>query len=219
MKTLNKQALTLLEQFGPEKVMAVTKYFGREEIIACLEAGFKHIGENRLQDLQEKLDEQLKECFQKHTARLHYLGTLQSNKLSKIFDLSSQIDSLFELRKAEKLNQLATDSGQPFPVLIQLNMTGEQQKQGLLLPEGAEQKPLQNFLQEMKAFTHLDVRGFMLMGALGDPDSTRQIYRRAKELQEQFELPELSMGMSQDYRIALEEGATMVRVGRMLFEG
>ena len=219
MKTLSKEALTLLEEIGPEKVMAVTKYFGREEIISCLDAGFKHIGENRLQDLKEKWDEELAQRFQNSGAKLHYLGTLQSNKLSKIFEHCHQIDSLFEIRKAEKLNQLASEKNQPFPVLIQLNMTGEEQKQGLVLPDGTEEETLKTFLEEMKTFLHLEVRGFMLMGAINDPDSSRQIYHRAKELQEQFQVPELSMGMSEDYHIALEEGATMVRVGRMLFEG
>jgi uncharacterized pyridoxal phosphate-containing UPF0001 family protein len=156
------------------------------------EAGVEVVGENRAQDLQAK-HERYRDAF-----RWHFIGHLQSRKAPAVSELCELCHSLASESAARKLT---------IPALVEVNLSGEPTKSGVT----PEQLPA---LLE----TYPDVRGLMTMPPLAsDPEESRPYFRRLRELAEQHGLRELSMGTSQDYRVAAEEGATFVRVGSTLF--
>jgi uncharacterized pyridoxal phosphate-containing UPF0001 family protein len=173
-------------------VVAATKYVTLEGMRVLADAGVEVVGENRAQDLERKHAEY------GDTFRWHFIGRLQSNKakvLNRICELVHSLDS------ESAAGRLAV------PVLVEVNLSGESSKSGIP-PE------------ELARFLGLygDVRGLMTMPPeAGDPEASRPYFRRLRELAEQHGLRELSMGTSQDYRVAAEEGATFVRVGSVLY--
>jgi PLP dependent protein len=182
------------EAVGPAvTVVAATKYVSLDDLAALAEAGVEVVGENRAQDLQAK-----------HTAygdsfRWHFIGHLQSRKAPLVSELCELCHSLASESAAKKLT---------IPALVEVNLAGEPTKSGVApeeLPAMLEAYP--------------DVRGLMTMPpATGDPEESRPYFRRLRGLAELHGLRELSMGTSQDYRIAAEEGATYVRVGAVLWQ-
>jgi pyridoxal phosphate enzyme (YggS family) len=178
---------------GPQvTVVAATKYASLEDLAALAEAGVEVVGENRAQDLQAKHD-RYGDAF-----RWHFIGHLQSRKAPVVSELCELCHSLASESAARKLT---------IPALVEVNLSGEATKSGVSpeeLPALLEAYP--------------DVRGLMTMPpATADPEVSRPYFRRLRELAEQHGLRELSMGTSQDYRIAAEEGATYIRVGSTLF--
>ena len=181
-------------QVGPGvTVVAATKYVPLAGMAALAEAGIEVVGENRAQDLEAKHAE-YGDAF-----RWHFIGNLQSNKVKVVNRTCALVHSLDSDSAARRLE---------VPALVQVNLSGEASKSGVP-PE------------ELEAFLALypDIRGLMTMPPLaGDAEASRPYFRRLRELAGEHGLGELSMGTSQDYRVAAEEGATYVRVGSVLWE-
>lgn len=175
-------------------VVAATKYVSLEDMAALVEAGIEVVGENRAQDLQEK-HARYGDAF-----RWHFIGHLQSRKAKIVNEICELVHSLSSESAAKRLT---------VPALIEVNLSGEESKSGI--------EP-----DELAALLELypDVRGLMTMPPQAtDPEVSRPYFRRLRELAEMHGLRELSMGTSQDYRVAAEEGATLVRVGSILYAG
>jgi pyridoxal phosphate enzyme (YggS family) len=174
-------------------VVAATKYVSLEDLGVLVEAGIEVVGENRAQDLEAK-HERHGDAF-----RWHFIGHLQSRKARVVNTCCELCHSLSSESAAQRLE---------IPALVEVNLSGEPTKSGILPEE------LASFLA-----AYDDVRGLMTMPPLtDDPESSRPYFRRLRELAEAHGLRELSMGTSQDYRLAVEEGATIVRVGSALYE-
>jgi pyridoxal phosphate enzyme (YggS family) len=187
----------LCAQVGPDvTVVAATKYVPLDELGALAEAGVDVVGENRLQDLAAKHGRY------GDTFRWHFIGHLQSRKARDVSELCELCHSLSSLSAAKRL---------ACPTLVEVNLSGEESKSGVL-PEA-----LADFLAEVRELG-VDVRGLMTMPPLADdPESSRPYFRRLRELAAEHGLEQLSMGTSQDYCVAAEEGATLVRVGSVLY--
>jgi len=175
-------------------IVAATKYVSADDLGLLAEAGIEVVGENRAQDLEEK-HARYGDAF-----RWHFIGHLQSRKAKVVNELCELCHSLASESAAKRLE---------IPALVEVNLSGEETKSGV--PESG----LEDFLG-----LYANVRGLMTMPPeTGDPESSRPYFRRLRELAERYGLPELSMGTSQDYGVAADEGATMVRLGSVLYRG
>jgi len=179
-------------EVGPDvTVVAATKYVSLDDMAILAEAGVEVVGENRAQDLVAK------HATYGSVFRWHFIGHLQSRKATVVNRTCELVHSLASESAARRLE---------IPALVEVNLSGEPSKSGVAperLPELLDLYP--------------DVRGLMTMPPLAaDPEESRPYFRRLRELAEAHGLPELSMGTSQDYRVAAEEGATLVRVGSVL---
>lgn len=199
--------------------MAVSKVHPAEAIAEAVGAGLTLFGENRVQEFEAKR-EQLR-GLGVTSAEVHLIGHLQSNKASRAPDLFDAIDSVDSVRLAERLNEAAGRRGKPLPVLLEIKLSEEPTKNGLD-PDSAEMRGL---LERLPDWKNLAMRGLMTIAPLDeDPERARGCFRRLPGLRERWsgEFPhldfrELSMGMSGDFEIAVEEGSTMVRIGTALF--
>ncbi len=202
---------------GGVTLVAVTKSGTDDELLALARAGATDIGENRPQELCRRGD-LLRGCGL--SPRLHEIGNLQKNKVRHIISDVALIHSLDSLGLAREIDRRAAEAGRRVPVLIEINSAKEDAKGGVL-PEDAEE-----FFLEVRRYENLIVSGIMTMGPVcDDPEEMRPYFRLTKEIFDRLEkaygfegTPTLSMGMSDSYRVAIEEGATLVRVGRRLFE-
>jgi PLP dependent protein len=177
-------------------VVVATKYASLDDMEALAGAGVEVVGENRLQDLVAK-HARFGDRF-----RWHFIGQLQSRKAKDVSALCELVHSLSSVSAAKRLT---------IPALVEVNLAREETKGGVA-PER-----LGPFLAEARDLG-VDVRGLMTMPPLADdPELSRPYFRQLRELAEEHALAELSMGTSQDYRVAVEEGATLVRVGSVLF--
>ncbi|MDQ3890783.1 MAG: YggS family pyridoxal phosphate-dependent enzyme [Actinomycetota bacterium] len=185
-------------EVGPDVTLVVaTKYVSVADMAILAGAGVQVVGENRLQDLREKHD-RYPDAF-----RWHFIGHLQSRKARDVSLLAELVHSLSSLSAARRVS---------VPALVEVNLSGEETKSGVAPGE------LEPFLAEAHALG-VDVRGLMTMPPLTDePERSRPYFRRLRHLAQEHGLRELSMGTTQDYRVAVDEGATMVRVGSALFE-
>ena len=192
-ETVRENYERIRSEVGPSvTVVAATKYVSVEDMAELAEAGIEVVGENRTQDLLAKHD--------RHAGvfRWHFIGHLQSRKAKVVNDLCELVHSLDSESAAKRLE---------VPALVQVNLAGEETKTGVA-PE-----QLEHLLS-----LYPDVRGLSTMPPLsGDPEASRPYFRRLRELAEAHGLAELSMGTSQDYRVAADEGATFVRVGSVLY--
>jgi uncharacterized pyridoxal phosphate-containing UPF0001 family protein len=180
-------------EVGPSvTVVVATKYVSVGELELLADAGIEVVGENRVQDLQAKHG-RYADRF-----RWHFIGHLQSRKATTVSALCELCHSLASESAARKLT---------IPALVEVNLSGEPTKSGIVPAE------LPRFLE-----LYDDVRGLMTMPpASEDPEASRPYFRRLRELAEEHGLVELSMGTSQDYRVAVEEGATYIRIGSVLY--
>jgi pyridoxal phosphate enzyme (YggS family) len=173
-------------------VVAATKYVPLAEMSALIEAGVEVVGENRAQDLRAKHD------AYSGAFRWHFIGHLQSNKAKVVNELCELVHSLSSESAASRLT---------VPALLEVNLSGEESKSGVAPEDVAE-----------LVSRYPVIRGLMTMPPYtADPEESRPYFRRLRELAGELGLEELSMGTSQDYRVAVEEGATLVRVGETLF--
>ncbi|MEX2212049.1 MAG: YggS family pyridoxal phosphate enzyme [Gaiellaceae bacterium] len=193
-ETVAANLARLRDEVGPQvTIVAATKYVSLEDLAALAEAGVEVVGENRAQELERK-----------HAAygdrfRWHFIGRLQSRKATIVNATCELCHSLATESAARRLE---------IPALVEVNLSGEPGKEGIT-PE------------ELPAFLAIygDVRGLMTMPpATPDPEASRPFFRRLRELAQANGLSELSMGTSQDYRVAGEEGATLIRVGSVLYD-
>jgi pyridoxal phosphate enzyme (YggS family) len=195
----------------PVRIVAVTKTHGPEAVRAAVAAGLTDIGENRVQEAMEKQD-----ALAGVRADWHLIGTLQRNKARHAVGRFALIHSVDRLDLAAELDRRAAE-GSRQAVLVQVNCSDEPQKGGV------EPGGVPALLEALGRFARLEVRGLMTMSALTDDVAEqRRAFRRLRELREAGErsghrLPELSMGMSGDFAVAVEEGATMIRIGTLLF--
>jgi PLP dependent protein len=185
----------LREELGPEvTVVAATKYVPLQDMAVLAEAGVEVVGENRAQDLEAKHAE-YGDAF-----RWHFIGHLQSRKAKTVNRICELVHSLDSESAASRLE---------IPALVQVNLAGEQSKSGI------DPDALTDFLE-----LYPGARGLSTMPPeTADPEESRPLFRRLRELASTHGLSQLSMGTSQDYRVAAEEGATYVRVGARLFSG
>jgi pyridoxal phosphate enzyme (YggS family) len=200
------------------ELMAVSKTFPAGRIREAYDAGLRLFGENRVQEFAGKT-EALRDL---HNAEWHLIGHLQTNKAAKAAELFAAMDSVDSLRLAEKLNASAQLLEKKIRVLIEINIGGESVKSGMP-PESRE---LDELLSAAPELVQLDFRGLMTVPPFtGDPQQARPYFRRLRELRDQIasrRLPAiamstLSMGMSHDFAVAIEEGSTCVRVGTAIF--
>jgi pyridoxal phosphate enzyme (YggS family) len=211
-----REAVARHQQVGgwshPVRVVAVTKGHGPEAVRAAAAAGLEDVGENRVQEAMAKQD-----AAGPVPVTWHLIGTLQRNKARQAVGRFALIHSVDRLDLAGELDRRAAAGPDVQRVLLQVNCSDEPQKGGV------EPSGLLPLLEAMATLRHLEVAGLMTMSALTDDlAEQRRAFRRLRELRDRGEraghrLPELSMGMSGDYTTAVEEGATMVRLGTILF--
>ena len=206
-------------QAGEITLVAVTKYVAIDEVLGAIAAGCRSLGESRPQQLWSKakhVDESLPDA----KIEWHMIGHLQRNKVEKSLDFSSLIHSVDSLRLMQAINNAALKRDRAANLLLEVNVSGDQSKHGWHPAEIGEA------LAAAEQLTHVNVHGLMTMAALGGgPDVSRQNFRELRSIFEKLkpaagpDFKHLSMGMSGDYEIAIEEGATLVRVGSALWEG
>ncbi len=213
-----KNAAAIRSGRKPEDVtlLAVTKTHGADEINQAIAAGATDIGENRVQELLEKYDKV-------SPVRWHLIGHLQTNKVRNIIDKVVMIHSVDSMKLAREINKRAQAAGLVMDILIEINSAMEETKSGIAAEE------LKDLVHEIVSeCDNIRVRGLMCIPPLAvEPEDARPYFREAKELFEEmktWDLPEerfrpdvLSMGMSGDFEVAIEEGSTIVRVGSSIF--
>lgn len=199
------------------KIIAVTKYFGLDAILAGYEVGLRNFGESRALDAIDKINKLPEEVRQNST--FHFIGHLQSNKAEKVVKYFDIIHSVDSLKIAKAISEAACRLNKKEKVLLQLNNAEEEQKSGY------SKENLKNEFKEIKALEGIEVIGLMNMAPLGAGEKElERLFKDVREFRDELEkefnvtLPELSMGMSNDYKIALKEGATIIRIGRKLFK-
>jgi hypothetical protein len=195
----------------PVSISPVTKTHPPDAISAAVAAGLTAVGENRVQEALQK-----QAALPGVSVDWHLIGTLQRNKAKQAINRFALIHSVDSAELAAELHRRAAEGARQ-AILVQVNCSGEPQKGGV------EQGVLPALLDELATFDRLEVRGLMTMAALTDDhELQRAAFRRLRTLRDEAEhrgakLPELSMGMSGDYLVAIDEGATMVRLGTLLF--
>lgn len=217
LDALKSEIKELSAKYGNEvTLVCVTKSGSDEELCALAEYGASDIGENRPQELKRR-GELLAESG--YAPALHEIGNLQRNKVKMIAEKVALIHSLDSYELALEIDKRACEFGRVIPVLIEVNSAEEEQKGGIL-PEDAEE-----FCKKISALEGISVRGLMTMGPVcEEPEEIRPYFRRTRLLFDKMKAQGcfegdgiLSMGMSDSYRVAIEEGSTLVRVGRRLF--
>ena len=204
----------------PEEIalMAVSKTFSAADIRTAYDAGLRLFGESRVQEFAGKI-ESLRDL---RDVRWHMIGHLQANKAAKAVEFFTGVDSVDSLRLAQRLNKAAAEAGKPITVLLEINIGDEDAKSGVA-PESRE---LEEMLAGAAELRWLEIRGLMAVPPFAeDPEAARPYFRRLRELREKIaardlaggKMEQLSMGMSQDFEIAIEEGSTCVRVGTAIF--
>jgi PLP dependent protein len=183
------------EEVGPDvTIVAATKYVSVEDMSALAEAGIEVVGENRAQDLEEK------HAAHGDAFRWHFIGHLQSRKAKVVSEICELVHSLDSESAAKRLT---------IPALVQVNLAGEETKSGV---------PPEHLPELLGVYP--DVRGLSTMPPFAeDPEESRPYFRKLRELAEEHGLTQLSMGTSQDYKVAAQEGATMIRIGSVLYQG
>lgn len=199
-------------------VMAVSKTVERERIRQAFAAGIRVFGENRVQEFEEKFADP----EDRKDADWHLIGHLQTNKARKAAELFDAVDSLDSLRLAEKLDHATATAAKVLPVLIEINVGGEESKSGIPL----DSPELDRLLSGMAKLEHLQVRGLMAVPPFTpNPEAARPYFRLVRDLRDsiagrklpRIQMDALSLGMSHDFEVAIEEGSTCVRIGTAIF--
>lgn len=199
------------------KIVAVTKYFDESQIIKYYNLGFRDFGENRVKDALEKIEKLPQEIVK--NSKFHLIGHLQSNKVKHAVGKFHLIHSVHSLKLAEMISEEAEKQGIVQNILLQINNAREEQKSGFSPEE---------ILTEFSKINQL--KGIKILGVMNmapkeaSVERLHQLFKNIKQINDALqsengvELKEISMGMSSDFKIALEEGATIIRLGRILFE-
>lgn len=220
--SVRERIATACERVGRSNdvtVVGVSKTFPLAAIDAGREAGLEHFGENRARQLRDKARERIG-SFKGGDLIWHMIGHLQTNKAKFVARHADWFDALDSHRLAEELDKRAAKNNRVLPCLVQVNVTGEEQKYGLPPEE------VHAFLDDCARYDHLAIKGLMAMASfVDDPEDVRYEFRQMRELFETYdatnnprvEMEELSLGMSNDFEVAVEEGSTMVRIGSAIF--
>jgi PLP dependent protein len=196
-------------------LVAVSKTFPAEIIREGVAAGITDFGESYVQELTRKREELVKE-----PVNWHFVGPLQRNKVKYLIDFVNIIHSVESIRVCEEIEKRAARINRPITVFVEINMSGEEQKHGIQPGDAV------SFFRESALFDHVRVRGLMTMAPfVDDPELARPAFRQLRDLRArllsdgvpEIQLRHLSMGMSNDFEVAIEEGATMVRIGSSIF--
>jgi pyridoxal phosphate enzyme (YggS family) len=201
-------------------LMAVSKTHPASTLLEAISAGVTLFGENRVQEYQQKCAE-IAGSLATRQIRVHLIGKLQSNKSAKAAEIFSEIDSLDSLKLAQRLNEAADRLSRKLPVLLEIKLSHEESKSGFT-PDSAE---LSELLERLADFSNLQPRGLMTVPPWSeDPESARPYFVQLRQLRDrlasaytQIDFSQLSMGMSGDFEVAIEEGSTCVRIGTALF--
>jgi len=195
-------------------LLAVTKNVDVDRINLAIESGISAIGENRVQEIQNKYDK-----ISGHVL-WHLIGHLQTNKVKYIIDKVSLIHSLDTMSLAKEINKRAEQVGRVMPVLVQVNVADEDTKYGVAMDDAI------SFIKETQILPHIKVEGLMTIGPLVDnAEEVRPVFRELRDLRDkikEMDLPGvsmdyLSMGMTNDYQVAVEEGSNIIRIGSAIF--
>ena len=204
-------------------LVAVSKTVGVPEVLAAVDAGYRAFAENRPQELVRKLDA-LEQVDGLPALRFDMIGNLQKNKINVVLGRAELIHSIGSLHLAQAVSSRmerrleAGEAAAPQPVLIEVNVSGEASKSGFSPDE------LRASLDELRGLCGVRIRGLMTMAPQGDKEVARACFAGLRELRDEvsrsggMELPELSCGMSEDFEVALEEGSTLVRLSRVVFD-
>lgn len=204
-------------------LIAVSKTVGTDEVVAAIRAGYRTFGENRPQELVRKLAD-LAECDGLPPVRFDMIGNLQTNKINAVLGRAQLIHSIRSQHLAEAVSSRAArriEAGEleaPVDVLLEVNVSGEESKSGFAPDE------LRACMGQLVELMGIRIRGLMTMAPRGDKDAARRTFSGLRDLRDELQvahgivLPELSCGMSEDFEIALEEGSTIVRLGRVVFD-
>lgn len=196
-------------------LVAVCKTVDRDTVDLAYSVGLRHFGENRVQDALRKFGQDVPDDL-----RLHMIGSLQTNKANQVVGNFSLVQSLDRVSLADALNKRAQNLGIQQPVLIQVNVAREEQKHGVLVDD------LKQLIEHVAALDGLRLDGFMTMAPLvATPEEARPVFAQMRDIARkmaddypELSLEALSMGMTNDFPVAIEEGATLVRVGRAIFQ-
>ena len=217
LQTIDEAARKSGRRVSDITVIGVTKTVGVENMRELIAAGITNIGENRVQELLPKY-----EALKDEAVSYHFIGHLQKNKVKFIIDKVKYIHSVDSIGLAEEINKRAKTLGKKMKILTEVNIAGESSKFGVMPKNTAE------FVERLSKFTNLEVVGLMCMPPMVDDSeknrhyfaSLRNIFVDINEkFHYYFEMRHLSMGMTGDFRVAIEEGATMVRIGSGFFGG
>ena len=200
----------------PEGVtlVAAAKERNAEEISKAIKAGIKIIGENYLQDTLKVINDI------QERAEWHFIGHLQTNKVKKVIDIFDMIESVDSLKLAKEIDICCKKRDKIMPVLIEINSGEEEQKHGVMPGD------IEHLTKEISLLDHIRIMGLMTMGPrFGDPEESRPYFRKTRQISEQIkdlnlpnvEMKYLSMGMTNSYKIAIEEGANLIRIGTKIF--
>jgi len=220
---INQQIASACERAGRSvsevTLVGASKTVASSLIRSAIDSGLRVLGENRVQEAAPKIAE-LRNAISQHHVQWHLIGHLQSNKARRAVELFDAIQSVDSLKLAERLDSIAGELGKRLPVMIEVNLGGERSKSGV--PSGE----VLSLCEQTDKFRNLELRGLMAVPPLlEDPREMRPFFRRLRELRDEAkragivggQFRELSMGMSNDFEIAIEEGATFVRVGTAIF--
>lgn len=217
-ETIKQNLLQIQEEIAPCKprIIAVTKYFDEEAIIEAYNAGIRDFGESRVIEASAKIANLPDEVRQNST--FHFIGHLQTNKVKQAIKVFEYIHSVDSVKLAQSISQHALEIGKVQKILIQVNNANEEQKFGF-----SREEVFENF-EQIQNLEGIEIVGVMNMAPLGIAEEEIEklfldIVQIRNDLEEKYncKLGEISMGMSQDYKIAARTGSTMLRVGRKLF--
>lgn len=218
-ETIRENLLQIQEEIVPCKpgIIAVTKYFDEEAIISAYKAGIRDFGESRVIEASAKIENLPAEVRENST--FHFIGHLQTNKVKQAIKVFEYIHSVDSVKLAQSISQHALEQGKVQKILIQINNANEEQKFGFSKEEIFE------YFEQIKNLEGIKIVGVMNMAPLGIAEEEigklfSEITQIRNSLEEKFncKLGEISMGMSQDYKIAAQTGSTMLRIGRKLFK-
>ena len=198
-------------------MLAVSKTVGVEEVVCAWHAGYRVFGENRPQELRRKAAE-LSQLEEMRDVRLDMIGNLQTNKINQVIECAHLVHSVSSLHLAEAISRRAEARDKTVRILLEVNVSGEESKSGFS-PEESRKS-----LDSVLALPSLALEGVMTMAPANDQDAARKTFAGLRELRDELrgrsglELDTISCGMSDDYGIAVEEGSTLVRLGRVVFD-
>lgn len=211
---VNEEAVkSVLEEVKPATLVAATKYVDEKELEKLEALGVTIFGENRVQAFLDKYEKY------QGKAHWHFIGTLQCNKVKYIIDKVELIHSLNSYKLIDEIEKQAKKHDLVMDVLLQVNIAHEESKHGF------DEKEMDDVMRYLQNCPHIHPKGLMMMAPNIEKEETRKYFRATKALLDRlaktypnYQLTELSMGMTNDYSIAIEEGATMVRLGHALFK-